>query len=1332
MSDNQTRKIRIIQHNCNRSDTAMHTCLHTAENTADIVIIQEPWIGHNTNDQTFYSISHPSFCLLISPTKHHPRTLTYVSNTNPHLKAALQPNICNDEDIQVVKINTPTIEPIYLFNIYNETPRYDRTLPYTIERILQQITLPERTILAGDFNAHHLWWNSKARRSIRHQTLIEILEEGDFDLINEEDTPTYHYTNGSSVLDLAFCTPTITPMISNWAVDEDNPTSSDHELIRFEISSDSDEQILPPTTERWNWKKADWDAFSKTLKETSDATEGIWTQLHAHGGETNLESSANYLTKIIQMAVSLHVPNKITTVRSKPWWNAEIDQKREIMHGRWREWKETRSTPARNQFNATRNSFFNSIREAKSKNWNNFLEGARGKDIFTAMRYTKPRRTDPTPDIILDNNTASTFKDKAKLFRKALFPPPPTAEIEAEDQTPMRRLPWPRVTHKEIRDAIMSSSSTKAPGPDGLGFECLKKAYAAIPEYFHALFEVLIRAGYHPKIWREATIAIIKKSGKPDYSAPKAYRPISLLNCLGKISEKIMATRLAHMAERYNLLHRLQIGGRPKRSAVDAAMFLTTRIDEANKKGKTTSTLCIDVKGAFDNVYKDRLIQTMRKMKLDQKTIRWVESFLSNRMASLSFDKDKEQMTRIDTGIPQGSPVSPILFLIYLSPLFEIMDSQHPDVTCPSYIDDICLMVEGDSPEMNAATLEGAVATCFNWGRQNAVAFDDPKSELMHFYTARKEIKNPYVNVVLPNGTLIEPSDVQRWLGFWLDRKLTWKFHIQTRTTSAMRVFMALSRLGNTEKGLTQAALRQLYQSCITTVADFGAEVWWNQQKTQSLPFQRLQNQAMRKIAGAFKTTPIAALEAELGLPPADLRLDRMQRGYATRLLTLPESHPVLTLCPDTFPKTLDNERENGIPPTYTPWHKQNPLKPRYESRLTRILSQLNNIIQPPSIIEQIDVTAAAPWDNTSAINIHISQEPKEVAAQKHNTKHHATHLDAKHICFYTDGSLLEGKSGTGVHASRAGQTVHESKYYLGTETEVFDAELYGIMKAAEVAVKISKDEPTTDVWIFCDNQAAVRRMEDKRPIPGQEYILKTHSNAETLAQHNIRTHIHWVPGHVNVKGNERADILAKAGTEEKRIPRDATTSITYLKRKNKEQQMLAWNARWPTMKRGRSYQGRPAPNIHTVLRNHRSRRLVATIIQMRTGHGYNRQYLSRIPSSKIDSPTCTCGYRKQTPQHLLLECRYYKTQRKRLRKDIKPYPLTWQTVMHTGKGLQAVVKFLEETGIGTRTWILGPKNDEVNGFGWSHMRDDGDDGEEGEERERAGEHEEAEVVGVG
>jgi Endonuclease-reverse transcriptase len=225
----------------------MHSCLNTAEQTADIVIIQEPWIG--TSQNSFYSISHPSFTTLISPTPNKPRTITFISNTNPFLRGSLQPNLCTDEDIQVLKISTPSIEPIYLFNIYNERPRQNQDQPYTIERVLTHITLPERTILAGDFNAHHPWWNSNTKREIRHQPLISILEKGNFDLINEEDTPTFHYNQGSSVLDLVFSSPSLTPSIINWAVDDENPTTSDHELIRFEIYAATDETLEIPHTQ---------------------------------------------------------------------------------------------------------------------------------------------------------------------------------------------------------------------------------------------------------------------------------------------------------------------------------------------------------------------------------------------------------------------------------------------------------------------------------------------------------------------------------------------------------------------------------------------------------------------------------------------------------------------------------------------------------------------------------------------------------------------------------------------------------------------------------------------------------------------------------------------------------------------------------------------------------------------------------------------------------------------------------------------------------------------------------------------------------------------------
>jgi hypothetical protein len=117
----------------------------------------------------------------------------------------------------------------------------------------------------------------------------------------------------------------------------------------------------------------------------------------------------------------------------------------------------------------------------------------------------------------------------------------------------------------------------------------------------------------------------------------------------------------------------------------------------------------------------------------------------------------------------------------------------------------------------------------------------------------------------------------------------------------------------------------------------------------------------MRKIAGAFRTTPVAALEAELGLPPADIRLEYKQQSDAARLVTQPDNHPILQLCPNTFPKRLDREREVDVPPNLTPWHTQYLWKPRYESRLTKVLSTVNEVIQPQTSVETIDNSASSP-----------------------------------------------------------------------------------------------------------------------------------------------------------------------------------------------------------------------------------------------------------------------------------------------------------------------------------------------------------------------------------
>ena len=242
-------------------------------------------------------------------------------------------------------------------------------------------------------------------------------------------------------------------------------------------------------------------------------------------------------------------------------------------------------------------------------------------------------------------------------------------------------------------------------------------AFQAIPDTFLKVYGPLIDKGYHPKCWRQATGAILAKPGKPDYSIPKAYRIISLLNCLGKVSERILARRLGLMAENGPLLHDSQMGGRRKRSAVDTAMLLTDFVERDKANSRNSSVAFLDVKGAFDHVAKGRLLQTMHSLSLPQSIIDWTRSFLEERLIRLAFDGQIEEFSEVESGVPQGSPISPILFLIYIRDLFQNLG----DVYLLSYIDDIALATSSTSWTKNARILQREVGKLTRTGDSQAI-----------------------------------------------------------------------------------------------------------------------------------------------------------------------------------------------------------------------------------------------------------------------------------------------------------------------------------------------------------------------------------------------------------------------------------------------------------------------------------------------------------------------------------------------------------------------------------------------------------------------------------
>jgi hypothetical protein len=163
---------------------------------------------------------------------------------------------------------------------------------------------------------------------------------------------------------------------------------------------------------------------------------------------------------------------------------------------------------------------------------------------------------------------------------------------------------------------------------------------------------------------------VLRKPGKPDYSLPGAYRPISLLNTLGKLLEAVMARRLSFFAEKYGLLPDTQFGGRPGRTTEQALLVLANAMDRAWYRQKIVTLVAFDLKGAFNGVNKTSLDARLQVKRIPIVARRWITSFMSDRQANIGFDGYQTAVALLENaGLAQGSPLSPVLFAFFNSDL---------------------------------------------------------------------------------------------------------------------------------------------------------------------------------------------------------------------------------------------------------------------------------------------------------------------------------------------------------------------------------------------------------------------------------------------------------------------------------------------------------------------------------------------------------------------------------------------------------------------------------------------------------------------------------------
>ncbi|KAI1007801.1 hypothetical protein K3495_g427 [Podosphaera aphanis] len=521
-----------------------------------------------------------------------------------------------------------------------------------------------------------------------------------------------------------------------------------------------------------------------------------------------------------------------------------------------------------------------------------------------------------------------------------------------------------------------------------------------------------------------------------------------------------------------------QFGALPKRSSVDLTTCLTYDVETALSKGLNATLATLDIKSAFDAVLPGRLVERLREQGWLAHLCNWTASFVTEREVCIRLDGEIGDPIALHCGIPQGSPISPILFMIFIAPLF-IRTALKNDF---GYADDVAVL--RISPTL---------------GENLSTTFDPSKSGLLHFsYKQRDKDLRPPAET---NSFAISEDPLKpylTWHGVHFDKKLTFKHHAKIQSTKALKVTHALRCLGNTIRGASPLlkfgkvydintlglqsdellsprdlnTLRQAAFACALPIAHFGAETSWpgksrinrgkvisNKVDSHLTLIEKVHNATARAILPIYHITPTASLFREAGINPAEIALDSTSRRAAIRTRGLDPQHPLYKraikslTCPalSRFARSCHSISATEIqnPLLYPPWE-------RVESR---------------------QATLAC---------IRGCAGPRELRANSFQEL--LSTIPRSDIQIYSDGSkLLDGRSGGGFAVYQFDIQVCAGAFPLGKFKESFDAEARAVLQGIRAACF------SNNLWVILDNEeVAGKLLKRTTTTSSQSFFLET------------------------------------------------------------------------------------------------------------------------------------------------------------------------------------------------------------------------------------------------
>ena len=391
------------------------------------------------------------------------------------------------------------------------------------------------------------------------------------------------------------------------------------------------------------------------------------------------------------------------------------------------------------------------------------------------------------------------------------------------------------VEEEEIRTIVKNFGNKRSTDCEGFDMSILKNIVESIIEPFTYICNLSLKTGVFPEKMKIAKVIPLFKNG--DKHEFTNYRPVSLLPQFSKILEKVFASRLNKFIDKENLLSKNQYGFRPKHSTALAIMELTEKISREIDNKNFLIGVFIDLQKAFDVINHSRLIWKLQKYGIRGIANKWITSYLKNRKQYVQINETKSDLWDINCGVPQGSILGPLLFLLYINDLPKASNTLQSIL----FADDTTLFYSGKNLKEVIEVVNTELIKIKHWFDSNKLVLNVNKTNFILFND-----RGSNIDISLK----IDRMEIQRvketkFLGIIIDNELSWKPHIiNTRN----KVAKSIAVLYKVKSFLNQPALIILYNSLIMPYLTYGVEIWGTTYKTYTQPLFILQKKALKII----------------------------------------------------------------------------------------------------------------------------------------------------------------------------------------------------------------------------------------------------------------------------------------------------------------------------------------------------------------------------------------------------------------------------------------------------------------------------------------------------